>query len=122
MDSSNTVRGSFAILAIWIVGAMVGIIPENIDPNSGYWWFFGLIVFAAGIRLFILFWQTLAHAVERRSLGWVVSHFIFGPLASIVYYLVAKSPTLSVTLPVAHAMRGQPMQINKPNKALDTKT
>ena len=120
MDRSNTGRVSFGIFAIWIVGVMLGIIPESIDQNSGYWWFFGLIVFAAAIRLFILFWQTLADAVQRRSLGWVFSHVIFGPLASIPYYLTAKSQPLSTTPTTAHVPEGQPMQITKPNKAAHT--
>lgn len=97
MDRSNTVRASLAIFAIWIVGAMVGVIPESIDQDSGPWWVFGLIVIVAGIRLFILFWQTLAHAVQCRSLGWVVGHVIFGPLASVAYYMDTKSQSLRTT-------------------------
>ncbi|MFT6178758.1 MAG: hypothetical protein ACI8UZ_001770 [Akkermansiaceae bacterium] len=41
MEPSNTVRASFAIMVIWIVGVMVKIIPEVISQASGYWWFWG---------------------------------------------------------------------------------
>ncbi len=88
MKRSNTVRASLAIILICFVGVMTGIIPEAM--NSDHWWVVQILLFAACFRLFILFWQTLADAVECRSLGSVIWHFLFGPLASVLYYLFTK--------------------------------
>lgn len=90
MDRSNTVRASLAIIGIWIVGVLVRIIPETINQDSGYRWILRLLGVAAALRLFILFWQTLVDAVQCRNVGWVIGHFLFGPVASIPYYLVTK--------------------------------
>ena len=99
MDRSNTVRASLAIVVIWLLGSMAGLIPDNTLQQSAPWMILGLFVLAAMLRLFALFWQTLAHAVQARSLGWVVGHFFFGPIASAAYYLGAKSPSGNNTRP-----------------------
>ena len=113
MNRSYTVRASLAIFAIWILGELIGVFPESFDQNSGYWWFFGWIIFAAWIRVFILFWQTLAFALQSRSLGWVVGHVMFGPLASIGYYLSTEPQPLNTSSKAPRFGRSQPIKINK---------
>ena len=110
MKRSNTVRASLLILSVWIVGVITGLIPENIDEDSGIWQIVRFLPIAAGVRLFILFWQTLIDAVECKSVGWVVGHFLFGPFSSIPYYLVTKErpPEPDPTPPFEHFSRRLP--------------
>jgi hypothetical protein len=117
MEPSNTVRASFAIMVIWIVGVMVKIIPEVISQASGYWWFWGVFVVFAAIRLFILFWQTLADAVHSRRLGWVVAHVLFGPFASAAYYMTAEPQSLDIPTTTSTYKTAQPIKLNQPNKS-----
>ena len=94
MKRSKTVGIALSVFGVWILGAVVGIIPSDIDQGSGYWISFGLLAFAAMIRLFILFWQTLSHAVRfepaSARMRWVVYHLLLGPIASLWYYFSSR--------------------------------
>jgi len=113
MDRSNTVRASFAIIVIWLLG----VILNNTLQQSASWIIVRLLVLAALLRLFVLFWQTLVHAVQSRSLGWVVGHFFFGSIASVLYYLVTKTPSLPTNAGIPAPVAGQGL----PNQAANLK-
>jgi hypothetical protein len=99
MHRSTTVTPACVIFTLWIAGWATDVIPSEVDQHSGFWWYLGLLFFAAVIRLMILWWQTLTHAVKYGDLNsrmaWVVGHIFFGPFVSVPYYYKNRMPHLS---------------------------
>ena len=94
MHRSKTVTASCVIFALWIIGWITAIIPSEVNQHSGLWYYFGVLFFAAAIRLLALCWQTLAHAVRYANpdarMGWVIGHILLGPVISVPYYYKNK--------------------------------
>lgn len=90
MHRSKTVTASCVIFTLWIIGWITTLIPAEVDQHSGIWYYLGFLFFAAAIRLVVLCWQTLAHAVRYANpdarMGWVIGHIFLGPVVSVPYY------------------------------------
>lgn len=82
---------SVTISLIALFGGL--LLAVLVPPLRGLWTF---VMFLAGIRLFVLWFQTLIHAVKNSEVGWVIGHVIFGNLVSLIYFYSRQdSPTLS---------------------------
>ena len=99
MHRSKTITPSCMVFTLWFAGWATGVIPSEVNQRSGFWWYLGLFFFAASIRLVILFWQTLSHAVKYANpdsrMAWVVGHMFLGPIVSVPYYYKNRMPFLT---------------------------
>jgi len=120
MHRSRTVTLSIIVLSLWILGSIIGVIPSETNQNSGVWWYLSFLIFAALIRLTVLYWQTLIHAIKEAPLdnrvGWVVGHFLLGPIVSVPYYYLHRIERISPCIKVTKADK----TTGKPNKSEQT--
>ena len=92
------------IFGAGVIGAYIAWdIPETISSDDPLWFkvpfFVGLVSL---LRIIILWFQTLFAVIapktqERAKIGWVISHFIFGFLASLLYYFVTRDDSPAVS-------------------------
>lgn len=65
------------------------------DSNTIVSRLFGLLVILLVIRITILWFQTLIHAVKFKETGsrvkWLIAHLVFGIVTSYLYYFINKT-------------------------------
>ena len=96
MKRDPTVLGSLVLfLAAWVL-ALIFEMPHPLTREHAvvfhviFW-----IMVAAGIRIGILWVQTLFHAVSYARSDWavwVLAHIVLGPVASYIYYFNSRKP------------------------------
>lgn len=93
------------IFGVGAIGAYVAWdIPDRIFSDDPLWFKIPFWVgFVSILRIIILWFQTLFAVIvpktqERAKIGWVISHFIFGFFASLLYYFVTRDDSPAVSL------------------------
>jgi uncharacterized membrane protein len=109
MHRSTTVTPASVIFTLWIAGWAIDVIPSEVDQHSGFWWYLGFFFFAAFIRVMILCWQTLSHAVKYAApdsrMAWVVGHIFLGPIVSVPYYYKNRMPLMTAAPKLDHSRK-----------------
>ena len=97
MKRDFTVIPLAVIFAVAWVLSKVWDMPENISadhPQKFHILFW--IMFISGVRISILWLQTLIHSVNRDDVdrtSWVLGHVFLGPISSLYYYFSQKPKT-----------------------------
>jgi len=82
-----------ASVTISLIVFLGGLLAIAIFPFLRGLWLF--LAFVIGIRMLVLWFQTLIHAAQNSRVGWVICHVLFGNLASIIYFYMHQEANYS---------------------------
>ena len=90
MKRNKFTTASIFICVTFALLGLTGLIPHG---NSNLWSIFGPLLIVTGLRLTVLFFQTLMESAQKKQHLWLIFHLLGGLLTSIIYYFQIQKKT-----------------------------